>query len=263
MPNINGLPYPALSDPNNPPADFLALATAVNTRFGTHTHSGSQIVSGTVSADRLPNLESLNGTLGLSNGGTGAATVAGAQLNLKVGLVNLAGTAAVAGAGASYYIDPTGRIVFVDATSLSVNDIFVTGYSTYRIVLRMRHSASSATFFRLRVNGVDATSANYTDAFHVVTPTTTLRVYHAAAVAAEIEYGATGGFTSLNVYDLNNPESAVFTQGTRQSTYVGVSGMEVATGGFYHNVNTAYDGFTIYPGTGNISGTIQVFGYND
>lgn len=85
MPSINGLPYPALSDPNNPPADFLALATAVDGKL--NALDGSKITTGTVSAARLPNLENLNGTLDIASGGTGAATVAGARAVLLTGSV--------------------------------------------------------------------------------------------------------------------------------------------------------------------------------
>jgi hypothetical protein len=41
------------------------------------------------------------------------------------------------------------------------------------------------------------------------------------------------------------------------------TGTMSTTLGALHNSTTSFDGFTISPSAGNITGTIQVFGYND
>ena len=62
--------------------------------------------------------------------------------------------------------------------------------------------------------------------------------------------------------DIKNPALATQTvinglgSGNDPTSSFGVSG-----GGFVATT-AAYDGFTIYPATGNITGTIQVYGYN-
>ena len=195
-------------------------------------------------------------------GGITTAQATTARNNLRVGMVAISPTS-VAVAGGTQSTSTLGLVTFSGATSLSLNGVFTSTYDAYMIVLQMTgHSANSASFMRLRASGTDNSAANYTYSANVITPTTTTRVYQSAQTAAEIEYGA-AGFWGMHTYSVTNAAVAGHTAVTRQSTYVGASGMETAQGGFYHNVSTAYDGFTIYPGTGSISGRIQVFAYNN
>jgi hypothetical protein len=55
MPNTtNGLPYPAITDANNPPADFQALAAAVDSTYGRSvTNSGSLPGAGSFAGQRI------------------------------------------------------------------------------------------------------------------------------------------------------------------------------------------------------------------
>lgn len=98
MPNINGLPYPALSDPNNPPADFLALATAVDARF----------------------------PVSIANGGTGATTLAGAQANLDIAILQVVQDTKVDAFSttSTTYVDVTGLAATITPIS-STNKVLV------------------------------------------------------------------------------------------------------------------------------------------
>lgn len=194
--------------------------------------------------------------------GLTAAQLATHRDNLGVGMVNIIPTS-VAQAGGSASANTVGQVTFTTVTSVSLNGVFTSDYNTYRIILEITgHSASAASFMRMRAAGTDNSAASYTDAIHVVTPTTTSRVYHSAATAAEVEYGATGAYFGLHVYDVTGASMTQATLLTRMSTYIGAAGMETATGGIYHNVSTVFDGFSIYPGSGNISGRITVLAVN-
>jgi len=62
--------------------------------------------------------------------------------------------------------------------------------------------------------------------------------------------------------DVTNPAVATLTGATSVGT-VFVSATNPQDWNFWgvHNVGTAYDGITFFPNTGNMTGTISVYGY--
>ena len=217
------------------------------------TFSGLLNKLGESTSDTVTRLENLTGL--------NSAQYETHRANLGVGFVPMNPTVSVA--GGTFSKSTVGTVTFTTCTSISLNNVFTSEFSAYRVVLQITgHSASSASFMRLRSASTDNSAAQYTTAFTVITPTTTVRIYSAAQTAAEVEYGVSG-FIGAHAYDIVNPQITGHTAVTRMSTYVGAGGTETATGGFYHNVSASYDGFTIYPGSGNISGRITVYGLND
>ena len=151
---------------------------------------------------------------------------------------------------------------FSAVASQSVNTVFSSTYQNY--VVQLNLDSASATGYqqmRMRVSGADDTSSNYFwsgiyNASNATTPTG--------------EGGATQ--TSFSYVYLESTGSAVMTFNianpfaTKKTTYTNVS--ERATGSqslFYlnggvFNTTTSFTGFTIYPASGTITGTVRVYG---
>ena len=74
-----------------------------------------------------------------------------------------------------------------------------------------------------------------------------------------MEAGYTGGSgATYSVLDIASPATTDITFGSMTRQY----NNEIAVGGFWVQP-AAYDGFSVIPAAGNITGVIQVFGYND
>ena len=149
-----------------------------------------------------------------------------------------------------------GEIAFTGVSSVSVNGVFTSTHDNYLILSRVTQSTNDANNFRLRVAGTDST-ASYQYA--------TVGLNSNGGAANTNSNSATrwdlyGADFSSHVINLFNPNLAVPTNGMVHNlayTTVAIAG----AGGFYHNVSTAYDGFTLFPNYGTFTGKLRVYGY--
>jgi hypothetical protein len=186
------------------------------------------------------------------------------------GTVDLS-TAVVKGAGMDL-ITPTsvagtgvtlsgGQVNFSAATSVSVNGCFTSAYDTYRIVIYGGASAISiGVDARLRLSGTDNATANsYIRTF--------VRGVSNAASAAIIT-GTSFSFIASTDTDIWSTNFDVMRPALASMT--GFSGMfagtssassdYVAAFGGRHNQTVAYDGISIIPQSGNITGVMRIYG---
>jgi hypothetical protein len=163
------------------------------------------------------------------------SSVAGTGVTVSGSTVTMAGTGSVA----------------------SLNGVFTNEYRQYRIIIN--HTINNQVlYFRLRSAGSDASGSNYS---YVV-------AYNA------FNGGGGGNFNGINLttnvigygdvnttsivsIDVTNPALALPTNTTGTAAWSGASGHV----GGYHNLFTAYDGFTIFAVSGVMSGQINVYGY--
>jgi len=153
---------------------------------------------------------------------------------------------------------------FTTAAAANFNNVFTSTYENYRLLIQVQSSTQSNLQFRLRVSGTDATGANYYNvSAHqrtngtIITPTS----------------GNPGSFATINIlqggtrqtgsYEISMPQLARPTDATFSAVSQDATGFFITTGGFRHGLGTSYDGFTIYPNTGTITGKVQLFGYRD
>lgn len=181
------------------------------------------------------------------------------------GLVQVVPTSVAVGSG-SGSVDGNGSVSFSGASTASINGCFTSLYSNYRIVAKITSSASSAECnMRLRTSGSDNTSANYWWAsssaianstnYNTASGTSTASTYFRLSPIGN-------SYSSIGVYDVQTPFD------TDQTRYTGL-GFYWDSAPNYGNthlggamtVTTSYDGFTIYPNTGTISASLQVYGY--
>ena len=110
---------------------------------------------------------------------------------------------------------------------------------------------------RLRSSGTDATGSNYAWALGSNSYTTS-GTFDGNTETSWI-VGNTGGAAANFNMDICNPNLAERTNFLGQSLQS--PAVWIGTGGT-HTLDTAYTGFTIFPASGTLSGSLSVYGYN-
>jgi hypothetical protein len=203
-----------------------------------------------------------------------AATAADTVSRLAVGAngtILTADSAEVTGMKWATAATPSSGLVFISKTSFSavssqsINSVFSATYENYIVDIRI--SASTATArqqVRMRVSGSDNTSANYSFGYaRYGTSDINGRTAGggSAATAFLLDYNVTG-YESQHVINFCNPFLSAPTTylGNQilQDTSTTFSALGQETGAT--TVSTSYTGFTIFPESGTITGTITVYG---
>lgn len=156
---------------------------------------------------------------------------------------------------------------FNAVTSVSLNNAFSAAYDNYRIILNISNKSANANILmRARASGVDYTATNYRRSTNLTATTVATTSATASMAGAEIVLSGflpVAGLSGLATIDIIQPFQAATTklihimQGMNTTPQVT---MEI--GGTQINVADVFDGFTIFPSTGNISGKVDVYGYN-
>ncbi len=150
---------------------------------------------------------------------------------------------------------------FSASTSHSVNNCFTSTYTNYRIVIDTDTTSAGDTIgMRLRVSGTDnSTSGNYKwGIFYSDYASGSGAIAGgASATSWSVANILNTGRTSSSI-DVCNPFAAE--QASFQGTSAG--GLGAFFRGGLMTVTTSYDGFTLIPGSGNITGTVSVYGYS-
>ncbi len=202
---------------------------------------------------------------------TDAEVAASYQTKAAAGLTLLTPTS-IANTSGTASIGANGTVSFTSASAISLNDVFSATYDNYRIIINSNNSTVSAqsNFLRMRVSGADNSSSNYRwSGLYIFDNSATPTVSGQASNGLGTSFysggsSSTAGFTPVTVLDLSNPFA------TKHTSYVssdysydqfGTRG-GVDTQGGVMSVTTSYTGFTIVSGSGTITGSISVYGYN-
>lgn len=167
--------------------------------------------------------------------------------------------------GGSATANTLGVVSFTSATSISLNGCFTAGYTNYLLIFDYETSVNAANGVRLRSAGADDTSSNYvvgrtyqddnTGGFQNTggqsawgtTPTGSVRQFVAEMlITRPFQVAPTGG-RHIGIV------AATKSSGAKMSSQIG---------NHLHQASTSFDGITIYPTTGTMTGTVQVLGYN-
>jgi len=151
-------------------------------------------------------------------------------------------------------------ISFSAVASQSFNDVFSASYRNYKIVASMTCSSDTDLSFRLRVGGSDLSSANsyYYGAYYVGLSSSQAFASINQSNPSNIFVGAIGGWNGLLDLDVSAPFIAA------KTAVSGQSGMRylLNVAGVTNNNETSYTGFSLIPSAGNISGVVNIYGYN-
>ena len=187
--------------------------------------------------------------------GTPAGPTAAAGTNTT----QLATTAFVQGAGGLVLVASES---FSAVSSVSVNGCFTSTYENYRIMISMRAPSQIGCKFRLRAAGSDNTGATAYRTQGLVANGTGITAARDEISSAVIgNTSATEGSFSM---DLFNPFLAKNTTFNAITAFINNTPHII---GFYHvgthNVSSSFDGFTIFPDSSTITGTLRVYGYKN
>ena len=155
---------------------------------------------------------------------------------------------------------------FTTSTAVNVNNCFTSTYDNYLVLVSPSAASANAELnMRLRVGGVDATGNDVSYGGRDVPVTGSGVDRQAANASSSIWLGgvASSFFQSFAAVVVMSPALARYTMGSLTSWNYDGSSTYGRSMSFRHNLTTAYDGFTIFPSTGNISGALRVYGYKN
>jgi len=151
---------------------------------------------------------------------------------------------------------------FSASSYVAVESCFSADYNNYVITIAVRGSSASFALWRLRSGSTDASGANYFRyGYTTVYSSGTISAYNAGSGTSFVpaaEYGSTSGGFGYSRIDLFGPFQ---TQTT--GAFINVNNTDGA--GSYnlnlaHTLSTSYNGFSVFPNSGTITGTITVYG---
>lgn len=163
----------------------------------------------------------------------------------------------VAGSGVS--VSASGKVTFTAATTINVNGCFTATYDNYLVVTRHVNSADNWNIsVRLRASGTDASGSNYTWQILEASSTSVSGFRQTSATSARFGYSSisqrSGDHTYI--YGPNLAQPTAF----RNVNVSGANDARIFDHASTHSLSTAYDGFTLIPGGGNMTGALTIYG---
>lgn len=148
------------------------------------------------------------------------------------------------------------------AASSSSSAIFTSAYASYLVVGSLSMSAAAALTMRLRVAGVDASGANYYYANIALLAGGAVTANTASAATSFALTAAGGSAWTDMVFQclIRSPQLADETMVDYSLASRFTTGHQTLKGGGTYNATTQYDAFSVIPGSGNITGTIRIYG---
>jgi hypothetical protein len=153
-------------------------------------------------------------------------------------------------------VNDSGTVTIGSAvSSVSVNNVFSATYENYLILATYTVGADTDLNFRLRVGGVDELAANYTT---IITDNNGALTSGRLTSQTNTRLGpARNGVVMRSRAEIFSPSLAVTTTLIARTVCVPVDNQI----GGSHDVALAYDGFTLFPGSSTMTGTISIYGY--
>lgn len=145
------------------------------------------------------------------------------------------------------------------SASVSINNCFTSAYKNYRIVLSGAMASVNGITIRLRVGGVDNSTANSYTYQRLLANSTTVSGSRTQSNIAE--FASIGTLQTIVSADVTGVANATST-GIMVTNSYPTSGAAVEFYSISHDQTTAYDGMTFTFGA-NFSGNIAIYGYRN
>lgn len=184
--------------------------------------------------------------------------------SFPAGLVPIVPSSVTVGSG-SATVSPSGLVNFAGASSVSLNNVFTSQYAHYKIIAKYNGSVTTGISFRWRTAGVDRTVAAYYSSGWFARASSSANGYWSANATSLYDIGRveiTTDQRSFTMMDCFDPFDS--TKSTAHSYQWGGQDANGLLGGFSNGgylQPLQFDGFSIFTGAGNFTGTIEVFGY--
>lgn len=176
------------------------------------------------------------------------------------GLVQVSPASVAVGSG-SATVTGNGSVEFSGASTVSLNDIFNANYDRYKIIINQTGTAAGQLRFRARVSGSDNSATNYRQQGLFADDATASAGRNTGLTFWTIGRTINGHrpyceLDIINMFDSNlRPTFFNFAN----DVITGNLSMTLLTGAL--DVTTSYTGFTVIAESGNLNGSIQVYGY--
>ncbi len=148
---------------------------------------------------------------------------------------------------------------FSGVSTLSLNGVFSSTYLNYLVVCRLTVSTAGDLQFRLRVAGSDNATANSYIHERILADGATLTAERTTENVMRIA-GLNTAFPNAYEQNIYAPFLAETTQSFSNNFYSTNNG-STRIYSAVHNQSTSYDGFSVFPTGGTITGKISVYGY--
>ena len=153
---------------------------------------------------------------------------------------------------------------FTTSAAVNVNNVFTSTYRNYKIIVEGEGSESAGSFIdmRLRVGGTDNSGSNYFYSYNTV---------NASSTGADVGAGSQTVWRVFNAANTRFGCDITITgpQLTDEHTFMALFasagsgiGLTGRSGGSF-NAATSFDGFSLIPVSGTITGTYRVYGLAD
>ena len=153
-----------------------------------------------------------------------------------------------------------GQVVFSASTTVSVNGCFTSAYDNYLVLIdTSAASAAAINSIRLRLAGSDAATAYFSGLVYANYAADTgafLGSTLGTTGFAGLYMDTSGGAAVVNIFSPALARKSVFTAQCPNS----VSNGNLRFSQGQHTTATAYDGFSMIPTSGNITGSLRVYG---
>jgi len=152
---------------------------------------------------------------------------------------------------------------FSAQASVSINNVFSATYTNYKVFIYV--SSGSATGYvnmRLRASGSDNSASTYNSSSpYTFSNASTFNVENFASQSKfSVNYCESNARNVFTTMEIINPQASEYTGYTMQATRF-VPSVVVNYSGSGQFVNTnSFDGFTVYPDSGTLTGTIRIYG---
>jgi hypothetical protein len=180
------------------------------------------------------------------------------RIETYMGLVKVVPTS-VAGSGVS--LSSVGTVTFSAASTASINGCFSALYQNYKIEISITTSNQTTLQYRFRTAGSDNSTANYANQYLVVDSTTVVGGRSSAQTIGDLGQMV---LTDLSFFDIT-----VYSPFDTAKTGMLVQNGSVVGEAYMRNqvnamkASTSFDGITLIPTAGTITGTARVYGYRN
>lgn len=151
---------------------------------------------------------------------------------------------------------------FSAVSSVSLNNVFTSTFSNYRVLIEAQSSVNVDTFIRYRVGGSDNSVATYQTQY--VDFNGTLEDANRATNQTSNLVGICGSASDGNfmTIDIARPNLAQRTVSISNSLGINNGGYVRQSSTYFDNT-TVFDGFSHFVNSGTITGTVRVYGYKN
>lgn len=149
---------------------------------------------------------------------------------------------------------------FDQVSSVSVNNCFTGTYSNYAVILHLiGYTSANALNMRMRASGSDNSSSNYHYQKVEIQTTSVSAARTTSATSLRVGVVDSQNWTGIQI-GVFAPAGAIPTLINAIGSNRTVSEPHIEQDFGSYGAATAFDGFTLFPASGNFGGTVRVYG---